>query len=320
MKQPNRLFGSLRLFGSADAKLVATCAVIGGLLASVLTLVWPAKYDASTTLLLDSTKGLSGILESGGLSDLLPSGALGGSNGENGFAYIQLCRSNSILDQVLSASNGRHSIFESFAPATGNPREREEKALERLRKSLSTTFDPRSSVLRISVRSRDPELSAEIANRLVAGLRRFNSEVRSSRSRDALIFAQARLGESRASLVEAEQKLTSFQGSNARIGNAPVLLTQLKRLERELHLNEETYALLSRQVELARIQDKRDSPVFSVVDPAVPPTKPTRVPPLIAGALGAFFCGFAAFLARIAFPPRSRRSGLPGALMVHARQ
>jgi uncharacterized protein involved in exopolysaccharide biosynthesis len=323
MKPRSNLFGTpafLRLLGSADAKLVATCAVIGGLLATGLTFVWPAKYDATTSLLLDSSKGLSGILESGGLSDLLPSGSLGGSNEENGFAYVQLCRSNSILGQVLSAPSGGRTIFESFAPAMGTPREREEEALDRIRKSLSTSFDARANVLRITVRTRDPALSAEIANRLVGALRRFNSEVRSTRSRDALSFAQARLGESHASLVRAEQNLSSFQASNARIGNAPVLLTQLKRLERELRLNEETYALLSRQVELSRIQDKRDSPVFSIVDSAVQPAKPTRISPLIAGVLGAMFCGFAAFLARIAFPPRGGRSGLPGALMAHARQ
>src|SRR5438477_211908 len=195
MKPRSRLFGSptsLRLFRNADAKPVVTCAVIGGLLAAILTLVWPAKYDATTTLLLDSNKGLSGILESGGLSDLLPSGALGGSNEENGFAYVQLCRSNSILGQVLSAPIGRHRVFESFTPTMGSPREREENALERIRKSLSIAFDPRANVLRITVRTRDPALSAEIANQLVGALRRFNSEVRSTRSRDALNFAQAR--------------------------------------------------------------------------------------------------------------------------------
>lgn len=301
-------------------RFVAAMSLCGAIIAVLVALLQPGKYEATATLLLDSTEDFSALLGSSGLSDLLPPGALGlGSGRESGFSYLQLCKSTSVLGALLllpDASAPGRRYFDTFAPRGGSLAARTEEAIRALGKCVSASYDPRSNVFRVTVRTSEPKASANLANEIVAGLKRFNSDVRTTRARDASSFVRARLEESRVALTQAEGRLAAFQESNVRFGNSPALVLQMKRLEREVRQDEELFSLLSRQLELSRIQEKKEAPVFSIVDDAVVPTKNTALSPLVAGALAAVFCGVAAFLFGFAgarpwtpFRPRRRFSG-----------
>jgi uncharacterized protein involved in exopolysaccharide biosynthesis len=285
-------------------KFVCAMALCGAVLAVLVSIIRPGKYESTATLLLDTTDDFSGIIGASGLSDLLPLGALGmGSARESGYAYLQLCKSNSVIGDLLplpDPSNPGSSYFDTFAPKTGTQAARTEEAILALSRCILASYDPRSNVFRVTVRTHGSKASADIANQIVAGLKRFNSDVRTTRARDGSAFVRARLEESRSALSQAEARLATFQGSNVRLGNSPALALQLKRLDREVRQNEELFSLLSRQLELSQIQEKKEAPVFSVVDTAVAPSKKAGVPVVIAGVLGALFCGITAFLIGIA--------------------
>lgn len=82
--------------------------------------------------------------------------------------------------------------------------------------------------------------------------------------------------EARAELGSAEEALAAFRRSNVRIANSPQLQLEQSRLERNIQSRSVIYDLLARQYEVARIEEKRDTPTFSVVDPPKPPVRKYR--------------------------------------------
>jgi len=261
-----------------SSRVFWTVVLTAGFLGGVVSALIPAKYTAESVILVDQS-GEGPELLGAQLSDLLPSDFggihLGGSS-TNGYSYMEIAKSRAVLADVLSQPlhpGSRETYFEYFAPKDGNPRERNEKALANVRKAVGIHYDGRTGVLRISARSKDPYVSAGMANEIVTKLKQFNTEIRITQASDAAAFVLARLNEAKVGLTAAENRLAAFRAANARIGNAPELELQRQRLERDVATQTELYALLTRQVEMAQIQEKREAPVFTLVDAAQPPVE-----------------------------------------------
>lgn len=260
-----------------SSRVFWTVVLTAGFLGGVVSALIPAKYTAESVILVDLS-GEGPELLGAQLSDLLPSDFgihLGGSSA-NGYSYMEIAKSRAVLADVLSQPvhpGSRDTYFEYFAPKDGNPRERNEKALASVRKAIGIHYDGRTGVLRISVRSKDPYVSAGMANEIVTKLRQFNTEIRITKASDAATFVLARLNEAKTGLTAAENRLAAFRAANARIGNAPELELARQRLERDVATQTELYALLMRQLEMAQIQEKREAPVFTLVDAAQPPVE-----------------------------------------------
>jgi uncharacterized protein involved in exopolysaccharide biosynthesis len=207
----------------------------------------------------------------------LPSG---GSH-NNGFAYLQIAESRQLLEHLLKAPadpDSTRATWQLLTKETTPTPEDWDELLHKLRKVITVEYEAKSSILWIKTRHRDKNVATHIANQLVKELRRFDSDVLLTRARYSLQFVSNRLAETKDALSLSESRLAEFRESNARIGNAPRLRLAEERLLRDLRLKEELYGLLSREYENARIQERRDAPVFSVVDPAVPPARPEGFP------------------------------------------
>jgi uncharacterized protein involved in exopolysaccharide biosynthesis len=271
-------------------------------LAVGVTFLVPPQYVAETSILLDSYSDLSSLLSLAQSSDILPGGILPGqSRKENGYSYASIITSRGTLTDLLNQPTGRQpgeTYLSVFAPRSGTPQRRVEIALSRLKKTIATRFDQRSGVFQISVTHRSGAIATGVANLLAAELRRFNTDVRTTRARDAVGFVADRLEESKQSLFKSENELAAFRSSNARIGNAPELQLQQSRLEREVHFNENIYALLSRQYELAQIQAKNETPVFTIMDPASEPTRPHRMSRVLTGVVAGLITGLVFLLGK----------------------
>jgi len=272
------------------------------ILAVGITFVIPPRYVAETSILLDSYSDLSSLLSLAQSSDILPGGILPGqSRKENGYSYASICTSRATLSDLSSQPTGRRpgeTYLDVFAPQSGSPQRRLEVAMTRLKKTISTRFDQRSGVFLISVEHGSSAIATGVANLIAAELRRFNTDVRTTRARDAVGFVRDRLQEAKGGLNQSENELAAFRSANARIGNAPELLLRQSRLEREVHFNENIYALLSRQYELARIQEKNETPVFTIMDPATQPTRPHRMSRVLTGVLAGLITGLVYLLGK----------------------
>jgi uncharacterized protein involved in exopolysaccharide biosynthesis len=168
-----------------------------------------------------------------------------------------------------------------------------------LRSSISTQVDNQTSIVKLTVDSRYPDLAAGIANRLVAYLNDFNAQTRQSQARERRKFVEQRVTTAEGDLRAAEAATRSFLERNRSWQQSPQLVFEEGRLRRQVEIRQDVYMTLTREYETAKIEEVNDTPVITVIDPAVPPqlrSSPRRtlliglglVLGAILGVLGAF--------------------------------
>jgi len=168
-----------------------------------------------------------------------------------------------------------------------------ERGVRALQRMISVSADNQTSIVRVSVDSRYPALAAAIANRVVEYLNEFNTRHRQSQAGQRRVFVEKRLAEVEDSVRRAEQDLRTFYERNRSWEQAPQLRVEEGRLRRQLDLRQEVHLTLAREYETARIEEVNDTPVLTVLDPAVPPQRrshPRRTAlAIVATAFGLIF-------------------------------
>jgi len=198
---------------------------------------------------------------------------LGGSNqGASPAFYADLARTRQVLGAVVGAryrlSDSRQAITGTLVELLRAPGDdaahRRDAAIRKLEQALTVTFDTRTSVVTVSVKTPNAELSRQVAENLLAAVSQFNLERRRSQAGEERRFTEARLAEVRADLRRAEDQLQVFLQRNRMLGAAD-LDAQRDRLVREVSLRQQVYATLTDAYERAKLEEVRDTPVITVV-------------------------------------------------------
>jgi tyrosine-protein kinase Etk/Wzc len=255
-------------------------AFVFSVLTLVVSLLWPKSYKADATILPNppagSSSSLLGLAAASGFGDLL-SGSLGAAENPV-LTYPEILTSRGLLERVALAPypmNSRNTVSTALE-VEGMSRRSIDRATRLLTSITRVDANLRSGIIHISAVTKDSVLSAYIVQQMLSELDRFNLSSRSSQGHATRGFIEGRLSEARHELGEAEQVLAAFRKNNIRIGNSPQLLLEQGRLEREVDTRSELFRLLARQFEMARIEEMRDTPTFTVIDPARPPVRKYR--------------------------------------------
>jgi uncharacterized protein involved in exopolysaccharide biosynthesis len=293
----------------AQRALVMACSLLLFLLVVVATLLLPRTYTVESSFTPQSERlpsNLAGIAAQFGVA--LPS-ADAGSNPD---FYIELLESRRILSETINSKytfptdtgevSGTLIEILEIEGETGG--EREEMALRRFRGMVEAELDRPSGVVVFSVETHNPHLSAQIAQRLLDLLNRFNLTTRQSQAAAERKFTEVRLAEAQEELLQVENRLQAFLEVNRDLGTSPLLRFRQDRLEREVSIRQAVVSALAQNHEQARIDEVRDIPVITVVEAPEPPALPDPrmlllrgVLALVAGALlGALLAFFLAFV------------------------
>jgi uncharacterized protein involved in exopolysaccharide biosynthesis len=233
----------------------------------------PVTYTATTTFDLES--GTPSDLQANSLASQL--GLVKAQTGPP--PYERLLRSRALLipiSQVFfvvrdSAGERRGRIAELFGLKARTAEQRQEKALNVIRASIKVGSD-RVGTPALMVTTPWPSLSVQLADSLTGRLNEFNTARQQSKVGRERRFTEARLEEKRVELRAAESRMQGFLEANRDYRNSPMLSFQFDRLNRELQLKQSLYNTLATAVETARIDEVRNAPVISVIEPAyVPP-------------------------------------------------
>ena len=193
--------------------------------------------------------------------------------------YVDLLGSDALLRRVvlapLQVTRGDEVEMVSLADANGDDGVvGVENAVKTLRKWLSIRTNVKSGIVSLTVRTRDPGLSAAVAQQLLVEVDRFNRENRQGLAGAERRFIQERLLEARDSLLAADMRLLAFLEANRDIRNSPELGFERNRLERVSAERQQVVTALAQAYEEARIAEVRDTPLITVVQqptiPAIP--------------------------------------------------
>jgi uncharacterized protein involved in exopolysaccharide biosynthesis len=207
--------------------------------------------------------------------------------------YADLLRSREILREVVLApyvpSVGRDStrgtLVELYRIKEDSPAARRDAAVRKLRDHISVKINHETGVVTLQATTAWPSLSQQVAARMVELVSQFNMRTRQTRAGAERRFIEGRLGEAKDSLSQAEDRLQAFLQRNRDFRSAPQLAFEHERLERQVAMQQQVFTSLAQGYEQARIDEVRNTPVITIIEPPDLPTRPDSRLLLLKGVL-----------------------------------
>ncbi|MGN0257644.1 MAG: Wzz/FepE/Etk N-terminal domain-containing protein [Bacteroides sp.] len=162
---------------------------------------------------------------------------------------------------------------------------------------ISVSVDKKTGVTTLSVMMQDPLISASVTDTVMRNLQRYITDYRTNKARHDLSFAEKLYLESKVNYENAQSKYASFVDANKNIVQLSFRVEQ-ERLQNEVNLAYQNYSQMSQQLQMAKAKVQEITPVYTVVQPAsVPlrPTKPSKVM-VLAGFIFLAFAGCAGWI------------------------
>lgn len=274
-------------------------------LAVIAALVLPPTYRVTVSFAPNPSSSskiggaLSSLSSSGALSGIASGmglGSVGGEPTESPAFYGELMDSRELLTRLLltrfpdprtSNPNDSARLVDIMKLRSNDPKRRVELGLKVLSKSVLTTSDPRTNIVKVTVSDQYPAIVASEANTALALVNQFNLEQRTSRARAKRVYLQTRMGDAKNDLTTAQARHRDFLSRNRQWQTSPALSSKEETLRRNESVAADMYLSVEKQYEDARMDEFNDAALITVVDSAVAPVKPywPRYSLLLPGAL-----------------------------------
>jgi len=232
----------------------------------------PRWYASGATLTVETGTPLPAGSSVLGLASQL--GLASGTASTSPQFYADLLTSRLLFERILTARfpigmQGEQEPLESFWNK-GRPVDARAHArsLEKLRNHFSASANPRTGVIGFTVEGPTSPVAKLMADTALAALNDLVVSIRRRHASAERQFLEDRWRALRDSLSAHEDVLRTFYERNRQI-TSPQLQFEELRLRREIDRVQTIYAQLGAQLEQARIQEVRDVPAISVIDPPI---------------------------------------------------
>ncbi|MGH9889129.1 MAG: hypothetical protein ACREBE_26585 [bacterium] len=268
----------------AHSRIVIGVPLVFALVALGFALLRPRMYEAHAAFIASEPQSLSGSL--GALSSVasqlgvpaLSAVAQSSASGSAQF-YGDLLTSNAIAHAVVTTAfdvskpgenDGepfKGTLVEYSKAKAKTDADREVAAIRYLSKTvLKVSVDRPTGIVRFDVQTKNRQLSALIARRLLDLVNDFNLRRRQTQAGAEREFDLKRTQAALDSLRAAEATLADFRATNIDFSRSPRLATREAELQRRVALAQQIYTTIAQRYELANIEAVRNTPVVTVLD------------------------------------------------------
>lgn len=190
----------LLLVLAAGKKPIIALTFLCGVAAGVIAFITPATYTATATILLPQQQSSSSAAMLGQLGGLagLAGQSLGIKNPAD--SYIGILESRTVADEMIRQFE-LQELYEAKYPSDAR----------RTLKTASVFKTTDSGMIDISVKDKDPQRAADMANAYVDLLKNRNNELAVTNASQQRVFFEKQWEETRDRLTEAEWDLKNFQ-------------------------------------------------------------------------------------------------------------
>jgi uncharacterized protein involved in exopolysaccharide biosynthesis len=261
--------------------VMARIVIIAILIGVTVALLQERTYTAESIVI---PQGRASITPMSGLAAQLGLAVPSSDPASNPSFYADLLKSRVILGAAVdSFAPALTRAFDLRAEAdTARRRDQLERELSR---HVAASVDMRTGVVKLAVTTTDATLSQRVNAQLLVSLNQFNGHNRQSQAGAERAFVERRLAEVRDDLRVAEDRVIDFLRSNRTYHSAPNLQFANDRLARQVTTQQQLATLLEQNYERARMDEVRDTPVLTVIQP---PSVPVRTDPRGLGQTLAF--------------------------------
>ncbi|MBD8490092.1 exopolysaccharide biosynthesis protein [Echinicola sp. CAU 1574] len=184
---------------------------------------------------------------------------------------------------IIKALKGEQELKvsgnESEEIITINPKELGH--FKRLGGQLSVSFYEEEGFVQLSAVMPDAKAAAQLTKYAEALLQKEVIDFKIKNAQEQLKFTEERYLEKKKEFEKVQSQLARYRDRNQNISSS-VALNQLEKLEAEFNLAFSVYSELAKQLEQAKLQVSKDTPVFSVIEPiTIPAEKSAPKRPLI---------------------------------------
>ena len=193
---------------------------------------------------------------------------------EGGVSIIALIKKYTIgLPGLLFSSNNEEPI-----PQTNNLfdiSEEDRDLFEFLDQILSVEVDDQEGLVSIGVEFSDRKIAAQLAQAATDLLQTKIISFKSQSARNNLQFVQSQFDSKRQEFEQIQDSIAMFKDQNLNITSS-LYQNQLTRLESQFTVTSSVFQELAGQVEQAKIQVNKDTPIFMIIEPVSIPLKRSK--------------------------------------------
>lgn len=153
--------------------------------------------------------------------------------------------------------------------------EEELLVLEELKDRITVSSQRKTGITTIEITMQSPVISAFLADSLTSYFQSYIINYRTQKARKDLEYAEKLCANSKDDYYRAQQQLAKFVDGNLNIISAKFRIAQ-ERLQNEVNLAYSVYNQTAQQLQLAKIKVQNNTPVFTVIQPAIQPLQPTK--------------------------------------------
>lgn len=176
-----------------------------------------------------------------------------------------------------------------------------------IEKKLSTEIDRLTKILSISIEMPEPQLAADVANKISESLDLYIRTQRKSFATEQIYYLEKRIREVSDSLASAEDVLRKFREQNRIVSQSPALLLEQGRLMRNVEILQTVFIELNKQIELAKVEQIRDAPVLNIKEYAKNPVEKAG-PRRLSAIIQIMIFSFALSIVYVIFSERLRKA------------
>lgn len=241
----------LLLVLARNKKMIVGVTLFAALLAVGISLLMPNIYPGTTRILppqqsqssasalLSQLGGLAGMAEASNPNDM----------------YVAMLKSRNITEKIARRFD-LQNVYEQ---------ETMDETLKKFAEEVSVSAGA-DGIIVLEVDDEDPKRAADMANVLVVELDGLVKNFAITGATNQRVFFERQMKEAKDKLTDAELVLDSTP--NTGLGYLDAV--------RNLKYREAVYEILSKQFEMAKLDEAKDYPLIQVLDKAVPPEKKSR--------------------------------------------
>jgi len=276
---PEYSLAALLQIAIARRRTLIVASVGCALVSALLLLMQPRTYSSLSSFAPQGSKQgtqFSGIAAQLGVA--LPGQDLSSSPQ----FYADLAKSRTILRglvdslRITDPVGTSTTVSDAYNVKGSDTAMRREATVDRLVGSIAVTAVQRTGVVQLNVRAPHRDIALQINTALLASVNGFNLHRRQSQASAERSFIERRLAEGRAELRAAENKLQAFMQDNRTYAGSPALQFRYDRLQADVSLHQSVVSTLAQLYEQSRVDEVRDTPVITVIEPPTAPARPDR--------------------------------------------
>lgn len=267
--------GELADLARRHRRVLSLLPALGVAVAVAVTLLTPRTFSSGGSF-LSKGAGASGS-QLAGLASQFGINVTNEDPGASPQFYVYLLESREVLSSVLTRSfqhdGGSGPLLDYLEVDEEDPASRLEEGIEEFRRRITANGNIETGLVSYTVRLQGRELTRDVAEALQQAVIDFDLRSRNSQAREEREFVEGQLERARRELLEAENALKTFLENNRQF-RSPDLVFQSETLQRRVDLRQQVVASLAQSLEQARIEEVRNTPVVTVVEPPYVPGRP----------------------------------------------